>query len=100
METALSKRVVAEGLGTCFLVAAVVGSGIMAERLAGGNVALALLTNTIATGAALLALILAFAPISGAHLNPAVTLGACVSGWRTHGFVVSSCAFWIPSADQ
>jgi glycerol uptake facilitator-like aquaporin len=64
----------AEFLGTLFLVATVVGSGIMAERLAGGNVAIALLANTIATGAALVALILAFGPISGAHLNPVVTL--------------------------
>jgi glycerol uptake facilitator-like aquaporin len=67
-------RLVAEFLGTAFLVAAVVGSGIMAERLAGGNVALALLANTIATGAALVALIFAFGPVSGAHLNPAVSL--------------------------
>jgi glycerol uptake facilitator-like aquaporin len=66
--------VTAEFLGTLFLVATVVGSGIMAERLAGGNVAIALLANTIATGAALVALILAFGPISGAHLNPVVTL--------------------------
>jgi hypothetical protein len=65
---------VAEGVGTAFLLAAVVGSGIMGERPAGGNVAIALLANTIATGAALVALILAFGPISGAHLNPAVTL--------------------------
>jgi len=65
----------AEFLGTAFLLAAVVGSGIMAERLAGGNVALALLANTIATGAALVALILALGPISGAHFNPVVTLG-------------------------
>ena len=62
----LAKRLVAEFVGTCFLVAAVVGSGIMAERLAGGNVALALLANTLATGAALVALILTFGPISGA----------------------------------
>jgi glycerol uptake facilitator-like aquaporin len=65
---------VAEALGTAFLLAAVVGSGIMGERLAGGNVAVALLANTIATGAALVALILTFGPISGAHFNPAVTL--------------------------
>lgn len=70
----LSRRVVAEGLGTAFLLAIVVGSGIMGERLAGGNVAIALLANTLATGAGLVALILAFGPISGAHFNPAVTL--------------------------
>jgi glycerol uptake facilitator-like aquaporin len=65
---------VAEALGTAFLLAAIVGSGIMAERLSGGNVGLALLANTIASGAALAALILTFAPISGAHFKPAVTL--------------------------
>lgn len=70
----LARRLVAEATGTAVLLAAVVGSGIMAERLAGGNVALALLANTIATGAALVALILTFGPISGAHFNPAVTL--------------------------
>ena len=74
MKFSLPRRLVAEFLGTAFLVAAVVGSGIMGERLAGGNVAIALLANTIATGAALVALILAFGPISGAHLNPAVSL--------------------------
>ena len=68
------RRAVAEALGTAFLLAAVVGSGIMGEQLAGGNVAIALLANTIATGAALVALILAFGPISGAHFNPAVSL--------------------------
>lgn len=72
----LAQRVTAEGLGTALLLAAVVGSGIMGERLAGGNVAVALLANTIATGAALVALILTFGPISGAHFNPAVTLAA------------------------
>jgi glycerol uptake facilitator-like aquaporin len=70
----LARRLVAEGAGTALLLAAVVGSGIMGERLAGGNVAIALLANTLATGAALAALILAFGPISGAHFNPAVTL--------------------------
>jgi glycerol uptake facilitator-like aquaporin len=74
MTANLSRRIAAEFVGTGFLVAAVVGSGIMAERLAGGNVALALLANTIATGAALAALILTFGPISGAHLNPAVSV--------------------------
>jgi glycerol uptake facilitator-like aquaporin len=74
MKPSLSRRVAAEFLGTAFLVAAVVGSGIMAERLSGGNVALALLANTIATGAALVALILTFGPISGAHFNPVVSL--------------------------
>ena len=71
----MARRAAAEFLGTAFLLAAVVGSGIMAERLAGANVAIALLANTVATGAALVALILAFGPVSGAHLNPAVTLG-------------------------
>ena len=70
----LSRRLLAEGLGTAFLLAIVVGSGIMAERLAGGNVALALLANAIATGAGLVALILMFGTISGAHFNPVVTL--------------------------
>jgi glycerol uptake facilitator-like aquaporin len=70
----LARKIVAEFVGTAFLVAAVVGSGIMGERLAGGNVAIALLANTVATGAALAALILTFGSISGAHLNPAVTL--------------------------
>ena len=79
MRPTLLRRTVAEFIGTLFLLAAVVGSGIMGERLAAGNVALALLVNTIATGAALVAIILAFGPISGAHLNPAVTLA---DAWR------------------
>jgi glycerol uptake facilitator-like aquaporin len=70
----LPKRLVAESLGTAFLLAAVVGSGIMAQRLAGGNGALALLCNTLPTGAILAVLILTFGPISGAHFNPAVSL--------------------------
>jgi glycerol uptake facilitator-like aquaporin len=74
MSPTLSKRLVAEAVGTGLLLASIVGSGIMGERLAGGNVAVALLANTVATGAALVALILTFGPISGAHLNPAVTL--------------------------
>ena len=76
MKASLPRRMTAELLGTAFLVAAVVGSGIMGERLANGNAALALLANTLATGAALVALISAFGPISGAHLNPAVTLAS------------------------
>ncbi len=85
MSAALDRRVVAEAVGTAMLLAAVVGSGIMGERLAGGNVAIALLANTLATGAALVALILTFGPISGAHLNPAVTLADAFQGglaWR------------------
>ncbi|MBL1436265.1 MAG: aquaporin family protein [Rhodobacteraceae bacterium] len=70
----MQRRLFAEWLGTLFLLATVVGSGIMAERLAGGNVAIALLGNTIPTGAILVVLILVFGPISGAHFNPAVTL--------------------------
>jgi glycerol uptake facilitator-like aquaporin len=81
----LSRRLVSECLGTCLLLAAVVGSGIMAQRLSGGNVALALLCNTAATGAALGALILTFGSISGAHFNPAVTVADASQGglpWR------------------
>lgn len=75
----------AEFIGTAFLLLAVVGSGIMAERLCGGNLGLALLANAVATGGALVALILAFGPISGAHFNPAVTLADAWQGglpWR------------------
>lgn len=85
------RRLAAEFIGTAFLLAAVVGSGIMAERLAGGNVAIALLANTLATGAALVALIFAFAPVSGAHFNPAVTLSEAVSGaigWSDAGLYI------------
>lgn len=70
----VARRLVSEGLGTALLLAVVIGSGIMGERLAGGNVAIALLANTIATGAGLIALILMFGTISGAHFNPVVTL--------------------------
>ncbi len=74
MRSRLAHRAMAEGIGTALLLAAVVGSGIMASRLAGGNAAIALLANSIATGAALSVLILTFGPISGAHFNPCVTL--------------------------
>jgi glycerol uptake facilitator-like aquaporin len=89
----LPQRLTAEAVGTALLLATVVGSGIMAERLAGGNVAVALLANTIATGGVLVALILTFGPISGAHFNPAVTLAdASQAGlpWReVPGYVVA-----------
>jgi glycerol uptake facilitator-like aquaporin len=81
----LPRRATAEAVGTTMLLATVVGSGIMGERLSQGNVAVALLANTVATGAALVALILAFGPISGAHFNPAVTLADASQGglpWR------------------
>ena len=93
MKAPFVRRMAAEFLGTGFLVATVIGSGIMGERLAGGNVAIALLANTIATGAALVALILAFGPISGAHLNPVVTLSDALEGgmpWKeTPGYIVA-----------
>ena len=79
------RRAASEALGTAFLLMAIVGSGIMGERLAAGNVAIALLANAIATGAALVALIMTFGAISGAHFNPAVTLAFAVEGgisWR------------------
>lgn len=91
MKPTLSKRVVAEALGTFFLLAAVVGSGIMAERLAGGNSALALLANTAATGGALVALIITFGLLSGAHFNPVVTFASAMRGglsWRDAPFYV------------
>jgi glycerol uptake facilitator-like aquaporin len=81
----LSKRAVSEFVGTALLLATVVGSGIMGEKLAGGNIAVALLANTVATGAGLVAFILTFGPISGAHFNPAVTLADASQGglaWR------------------
>lgn len=88
-----SRRLAAEGVGTGLLLAAVVGSGIMAERLAGGNAGVALLANTLATAGALVALILAFAPVSGAHFNPAVTVAMAWRGalpWRTvPGYLVA-----------
>jgi len=79
------RRLVAEGLGTALLLAVVIGSGVMGERLAGGNVAIALLGNTLATGAGLVVLITMFGPVSGAHFNPAVTLAFALRreiGWR------------------
>ena len=82
MQADFRRRLVSEALGTAFLLAIVIGSGIMGERLAGGNVAVALLANTVATGAGLVPLILTFGPISGAHLNPAVTLADAALGGR------------------
>jgi glycerol uptake facilitator-like aquaporin len=96
MKPSLARRVVAEFAGTLFLLAAVVGSGIMGERLAAGNTAIALLANSVATGAALVAIILAFGSISGAHLNPAVTLADAWQGgiaWReTPAYIAAQLA--------
>lgn len=91
-----ARRLVAEGVGTALLLTAVVGSGIMGERLAGQNIAVALLANTLATGAALVALILTFGPVSGGHFNPAVTLADAWQGgvaWRqVPGYVIAQIA--------
>lgn len=78
--TDLGRRAVAEGIGTALLLATVIGSGIMGDKLAGGNAAIALLANTLATGAGLVSLILTFGPVSGAHFNPAVTLADASQG--------------------
>jgi glycerol uptake facilitator-like aquaporin len=91
-EIDLRRRVAAEALGTALLLATIVGSGIMAGKLAGGNVALALLGNTIPTGAMLVVLILIFGPISGAHMNPAVSLAFALRrelSWRDFGSYVA-----------
>ena len=100
--TPLGRRLAAEGLGSFFLFACVIGSGIMAERLAGGNVAVALLGNTLATGAILFVLITMLGPISGAHMNPAVSLVAASRrelSWADAGaYVVAQLAFGILGA--
>jgi glycerol uptake facilitator-like aquaporin len=102
MKFNLRARLTAEFLGSAFLVAAVIGSGVMGERLAGGNVAIALLANTIATGAALLALILTFGPISGAHFNPAVTLADAmehgISWLEAASYMLVQCAGGVAGA--
>jgi len=93
-----ARRLVAEGLGSAMLLAVVVGSGIMAERLAAGNVAIALLANAIATGAGLLALILMFGTLSGAHFNPVVTLSEAWQGNLRRADVVPYIAAQIAGA--
>lgn len=103
----LVRRIAAEFIGTAMLLAVVVGSGIMGERLAGGNVALALLGNSIATGGGLVALILMFGPVSGAHFNPAVTLALAgtrrqpwrdVPGYLTAQFAGGIVGVWVAHA--
>jgi glycerol uptake facilitator-like aquaporin len=102
MKFDLQVRFATEFLSTAFLVAAVVGSGIMGERLAGGNVAIALLANTMATGTAFLSLILMFGSISGAHFNPAVTLADalehCCPWSEVPAYMTAQCRalFWEP----
>ena len=97
-----ARRLVSEAVGSALLLAAVVGSGIMGERLAGGNVAIALLANSVATGATLVALILTFGPISAAHFNPAVTLADAwqrgIAGGMPQGtFQLNAPVRWPPS---
>jgi glycerol uptake facilitator-like aquaporin len=100
--TGLGRRLAAEGIGAFFLFAAVIGSGIMAERLSAGNEAIALLANTLATGAMLFVLITMLGPISGAHMNPAVTLvaaGRRELGWRDAGaYIAVQIGFGIVGA--
>jgi glycerol uptake facilitator-like aquaporin len=102
MKFNLRARLAAEFVGSAFLVTAVVGSGIMGERLSSGNVAIALLANTIATGAALVALILTFGPISGGHLNPVVTLADAIEhgiAWPDAlAYIVVQCTGGIAGA--
>src|ERR1700720_4529661 len=92
----LARRIAAEALGTALLLATIIGSGIMSQRLAGGNGAIALLCNTIPTGAILIVLITIFGPVSGAHFNPAVTLAFAATGdrpWREAlPYIVAQCA--------
>jgi glycerol uptake facilitator-like aquaporin len=91
-QSSLTQRALAEALGTALLLATVVGSGIMAEQLSGGNVALALLCNSLATGAILVVIILIFGPVSGAHFNPAVTLAFALRrelSWRMAALYVA-----------
>ena len=97
-QASLSRRVVAEFVATALLLATVAGSGIMGERLAGGNVAIALLANALATGAALVALLLAFGPLSGAHMNPAVTLADAAVGGTRWGDVPAYIASQVTGA--
>jgi glycerol uptake facilitator-like aquaporin len=103
----INRRLAAEFLGTALLLVAVVGSGIMAERLAAGNMAVALLANALATGAALVVLITVFGPLSGAHFNPCVSLYAALRGelgWRqavlyaATQFVAAICGVWLTHA--
>lgn len=94
----LARRLVAEGLGTALLLAVVVGSGIMGESLAAGNTAIALLANTLATGAGLVALILTFGPISGAHFNPAVSLCVAFNGGMAWRHVPAYCGVQVVGA--
>lgn len=91
MKFSLTPRLCAEFLGTAFLLMATVGSGIMGERLSGGNVAIALLANSIATGAALVTLILTFASISGAHFNPVVSVADALSGGIARAEILPYC---------
>jgi len=107
MNASIGRRAAAEGIGTAFLLIAVVGSGIMAERLAGGNIAIALLANAAATGGALIALIITFGPISGAHFNPVVTLAFAsqgslrprwAAGYIAAQFVGAVLGVWIAHA--